>query len=196
MKTIAGLMIIAGLPSFALAHNVAGEASGLASGFAHPMSGLDHVLAMLLVGVFAYQIGGRALWLIPMTFLVMMAIGGALGLEGGMAQPSVELAIALSVVAFGIIALLGLKAPVPVVMGTTAFFAFHHGYAHSAEMPEQSSGLEYAAGFILATALLHSTGILVSLAVDRLSEQGTRFLARCAGTAGVIVGAGLTVGLI
>lgn len=146
------------LPSAAMAHPGMG-AAGLGHGFAHPMLGLDHVLAMVLVGVFAAQLGGRALWLVPGSFLAVMALGGALG-AAGVALPYVETGIALSVLVLGAVVALGARAPVAAAMGLAGLFALFHGHAHGAEIPENAGGLAYAAGFLAATALLHAAGLL------------------------------------
>jgi urease accessory protein len=158
------------LPTAAMAHTGVGDVGGFAHGFWHPITGLDHVLAMVLIGVLAWQLGGRALWLVPATFVLVMAAGGALGVAG-MALPLVELGIALSVVVLGAAVALGIRAPVSVAMGVAGLFAIFHGHAHGAEMPGDASGLAYGVGFMIATALLHLCGLglgyLVAAAGDR-----------------------------
>jgi urease accessory protein len=157
-------------PTVAMAHTGLGAASGFAHGFWHPIAGLDHVLAMVLVGVLAWQLGGRALWSVPAAFVLVMAVGGALGVAG-MALPLVELAIALSVVVLGAAVALGPRAPVAVAIGIAGLFAIFHGQAHGAEMPAGASGLAYGIGFMIATAALHLGGLglayLVAAAGDR-----------------------------
>jgi len=145
-------------PGVAFAHTGVGDTSGFIHGFGHPISGLDHILAMVMVGVFAWQLGGRALWLVPMTFLVIMSIGGALGIAG-IGVPFVEIGIALSVVVLGAIVAFNVKAPIAAAMGLVGLFAIFHGHAHGAEIPEDAGGVAYAAGFMIATALLHLAGI-------------------------------------
>jgi urease accessory protein len=130
----------------------------VAAGFAHPVGGLDHVLAMVAVGILAAQQGGRALWLVPAAFVGMMVAGGALGVAG-IPLPYVELGIAGSVVVLGAVIAAGRRLPVALAMSLAGAFAVFHGHAHGTEMPLDASGLEYGAGFVLATALLHAAGI-------------------------------------
>src|SRR6516162_2994492 len=132
-------------PAVAFAHTGVGNTSGFIHGFGHPIAGLDHILAMVMVGVFAWQLGGRALWLVPTTFVVVMAVGGAFGVAS-VAVPVVEIGIALSVVVLGAIVAFNIKAPVAAAMGLVGFFAIFHGHAHGAEIPEDAGGVAYAAG--------------------------------------------------
>jgi urease accessory protein len=172
----------------ALAHTGFGETTGFAQGFVHPVGGIDHVLAMVAVGLIAALTGGRALWLVPASFVSMMAVGGALGMAG-IGIPFVEIGIGLSVAVFG--AAVALRANVPVVaaMAVAGFFAIFHGHAHGAEMPDNVSGFEYAVGFVLATALLHAAGIGLGLAIGKMSDvRGTRVAQL---TGGVVAGVGI-----
>ena len=121
----------------------------------HPVGGLDHVLAMVAVGLYAGTLGGRAMWLVPASFVGVMAIGSALGMAG-VTVPYTEIGIALSVVVLGLAAALRLGIPTLAAMGLARLFAIFHGSAHGAEMPPDLSGYAYAAGFMLATALLHA----------------------------------------
>jgi urease accessory protein len=123
-------------PTAALAHTGIGNTSGFMHGFMHPLSGLDHQLAMILVGLFAYQLGGRALWLIPLTFVSLMAVGGFLGATA-VPIASVDVCIALSVIVLGIFVAFGVKAPVAVAMAVVGLFAIFHGHAHGSEMPSR-----------------------------------------------------------
>ena len=157
------------IPTAAFAHTGHGDGHGLVHGFAHPLGGLDHILAMVTVGLFAWQLGGRALWLVPASFVLMMAAGGAAGMAG-IPMPLVEFGIAASVIVLGTIVAIGIKTPVAVAMGLVGAFAIFHGYAHGAEMPVDASGVSYAAGFVLATALLHATGIALGMGIGRLSN--------------------------
>ena len=138
-------------PTAALAHTGVGDTSGFMRGFMHPLGGLDHQLAMILVGIFAYQLGGRALWLVPLTFVAVMAFGGFLGIAG-IPVPFIELGIALSVIVLGAIVAFGVKVPVAAAMGIVGLFAIFHGHAHGSEMPMDASGLEYGLGFMLVAA--------------------------------------------
>jgi urease accessory protein len=175
------------LPTAALAHP--GHGGGFVHGLAHPLGGLDHVLAMVAVGLYAALLGGRALWLVPASFFGMMAAGGALGMAG-MALPYTEIAIALSVVALGMAIALRANLPVIGAMALAGAFAIFHGHAHGAEMPADAAGLSYAAGFLLATALLHSVGIAVGLATDRFAHSR---VAQAAGGAITLAGLALLV---
>jgi urease accessory protein len=167
-----GLTIAAALtlvPTAALAHPGIGEMHGFTHGFAHPLGGLDHILAMVTVGIFAWQLGGRALWLVPTTFVLAMAIGGALAMTG-VAVPMVETGIAASVIVLGAIVALGIKAPLAIAMGLVGLFAIFHGHAHGSEMPLEAATGAYAAGFMLATALLHVCGIAIGVAIGRIGD--------------------------
>jgi urease accessory protein len=154
----------------ALAHTGIGDTTGLAHGMSHPVGGVDHVLAMVAVGLLAALMGGRALWLVPTSFVAMMALGGALGMAG-IGIPFVEIGIALSVVVFG--AAVAWRADMSVLAAATVagLFAICHGQVHGAEIPDTASGFEYGIGFVLAAALLHVTGIGLGLALGRLSEH-------------------------
>jgi urease accessory protein len=168
------------IPAAAFAHTGAGEAHGFVSGFAHPLGGLDHILAMVTVGIFAWQLGGRALWLVPGSFVLVMAIGAALGMAGG-ALPFVEFGIAASVIVLGGIVAFACNAPIVIAMGVVALFAIFHGHAHGSEMPIDAAGGTYAAGFMLATTLLHAAGLALGCAIGRTTD----------GRAGYRLGGGL-----
>jgi urease accessory protein len=128
----------------------------------------------------AYQLGGRALWLVPASFVLAMTAGGALGLAG-IPVPFVEVGIAASVLVLGAIVAFGVKAPVAVAMALVAAFAVFHGHAHGAEMPAGGSIAAYAAGFVLATALLHAAGVTLGLLIGRFSEAYGRLGFRLSG---------------
>lgn len=181
-------MLFAPVP--AMAHTGHGAASGLMHGFLHPLGGLDHVLAMVTVGLIAAQRGGRALWLVPASFMVVMAAGGALGMSG-LDLPYVELGIAGSVIAFGLALALGLPLPVLAAMGLAGFFALFHGRAHGAEMPADGAALAYGIGFLAATGLLHATGIGAGAV---LARGGTTAL-RATGAAVAVAGVALIAGI-
>lgn len=188
-------LIAAAAPAAAYAHPAIGEAAGLSHGFAHPMTGLDHILAMVMVGVLAFQIGGRATWLLPATFVLVMAGGGALGMAG-INLPFVELGIALSVVVLGAVVALNIKAPVAAAMALVGFFAIFHGHAHGSEMPENAAGLAYAIGFMTATAILHVAGLALAFAIGRGGERSGFLATRLAGGIATIAGVGILAGLI
>ncbi|SHO65750.1 urease accessory protein [Pseudoxanthobacter soli DSM 19599] len=183
------------LPSIASAHTGVGDTSGFLHGMEHPVTGLDHILAMVTVGILAYQIGGRALWLVPLTFVVVMAFGGALGVFG-IAVPFVELGIALSVIVLGAVVALGVKAPTAVAMALVGFFAIFHGHAHGVEMPENAGGIAYGLGFMLATAALHIAGLGLGYLIARFGDRYSPAAVRFAGGMVAVAGVGLLTGLI
>ncbi len=179
----------------AVAHTGAGEVSGLTYGLMHPIGGLDHVLAMVAVGVLAYLLGGAALWGLPLGFLAAMAAGGALALAG-FALPFVEAGIGLSVVVIGAMVALGRSTPGLLAAALTAVFAVFHGAAHGTEMPATASGLSYGIGFIAATALLHAGGMLAGFALGAVGRGGGTHLARGIGGVMALSGAGILGGVI
>ncbi len=163
----------------AQAHIVAGEATGFFSGVLHPISGLDHILAMVSVGVWGAQLGQPAIWILPVTFPIMMAFGGLMGFLG-IPLPFTELGIALSMVVLGGAIMLEAHPPLPVVMSIVGFFAIFHGHAHGTELPKGENALLYSLGFVLATGFLHLVGITIGV-IHRWS-MGERAL-RLAGSA-------------
>jgi len=179
----AGLVL--GCPAFA--HTGVGETVGFAHGFVHPVGGLDHLLTMVAVGLFAAQLGGRGLWLVPLAFVTMMGVGGALGMHG-VPLPLTELGIGLSIVALGLAVAFGLDMPVAAAMAFVGFFAIFHGHAHGAEMPVSASGLEYGSGFVLATVLLHACGIGLGLALRSLPRRRAEPVTQVAGAAMALAG--------
>ena len=183
------------LPAAAFAHTGVGVTHGFAHGFVHPVTGLDHVLAMVAVGLFAYTMGGRALVLVPAAFVGMMAAGGALGMAG-IPLPFVEIGIALSIVVIGGAAALGARPPVAAAMALVGVFALFHGHAHGAEMPESASGITYGLGFMLATAMLHATGIGLGFGTAALAGDRGRLVARLGGGAMALGGIILLAGAL
>lgn len=177
----------------ALAHPGHEATSGLASGFLHPFGGLDHVLAMVAVGLIAARIGGRALYLVPLAFLGMMVVGGVLGVAG-VGLPFVEVGIALSVMVLGAVLALRTALPVLGAMVLVGAFAVFHGFAHGTEMPDAALGLAYGLGFVAATALLHAAGLGLGLAAGRLNLSGRGPALRVAGAAFAAAGLGLLAG--
>lgn len=182
-------------PTMAFAHPDPSHALGFVHGFEHPIGGLDHVLAMVAVGVFAFVLGGRALFLVPLAFVSMMIVGFLLGV-GHVDLPFVELGIALSSVVIGGVAALGRPMPVAAAMSLVGVFAVFHGHAHGAEMPETAGGALYAAGFVAATASLHLTGILAALGVSKLVGKYGTSVARLAGAVFAVGGIGVLLGWI
>ena len=141
--------------------------AGFAAGLAHPFLGVDHLLAMIAIGLWAAQQGGRALWTVPAAFVGAMALGGALAWSGlvehGLVLPHVETAIAVSVLVPGLLVATRRQWTATAGMALAAVFALFHGYAHGLEMPQAASPAGYAAGFVLATVFLHGVGIAGSL---------------------------------
>lgn len=151
-------IIVALLPAFAMAHAPEGAGGGFATGFLHPILGYDHLIAMVAVGLWGAFLGDRAIWLLPIVFPTIMAVGAAVGILG-LELPLVEFIIALSGVVLGALILLKVKAPLAIAMAVVGVFAVFHGYAHGVEMPEQISAITYGAGFVIGTGLLHLIGI-------------------------------------
>lgn len=194
-KSGALALAAAALPAVAYAHTGIGETAGIVHGFSHPISGLDHILAMIMVGILAFQLGGRAVWAVPTTFVLVMALGGALGIAG-INVPLVEIGIALSVIVLGTIVALNIRASTAVAMGIVGLFAIFHGHAHGAEMPENAGGAAYAAGFMIATALLHMAGLGLGFLIARFGERQGAFVIRTAGSLAAVAGVGILTGLI
>ena len=164
------------------------EYGSFLAGLTHPVLGLDHLLAMVSVGIVSAIIGGRAIWTVPSMFVVMMAVGGLAGWAGlPISGQVVELAIALSVMLLGGVIAWGRAIPMVAAMAAVAFFGFFHGFAHGAEIPEIADPLVYALGFMLGTILLHLTGVLIGEMAKRY-QYGLLVL-RGAGMAFVVVGA-------
>jgi urease accessory protein len=157
-----GLAAVATWPATAHAHIQAEEVGGFLSGFEHPISGPDHILAMVSVGIWGAQLGAPALWLLPVMFPVVMAVGGFMGLVG-IPLPGVEIGIAASAVVLGAAILLQLRPPVIAALFIVSAFAIFHGHAHGTELPPGASGLLYSLGFVVATGCLHGVGIAAGL---------------------------------
>jgi urease accessory protein len=177
----------------ALAHTGVSPVHDLAHGLLHPLSGLDHVLAMVAVGLYAAHLGGTSLWLLPAAFVGAMLAGGVVS-YAGVALPMVEPAIALSVIAMGAALALGVRLPAPAATVLVAAFAVAHGHAHGSEGGAVAAFLPYAAGFVAVTALLHAVGIAAGLVLDRLGRMPATVLKRVAGAAGVVAGVVILAG--
>jgi urease accessory protein len=165
LSLVALVVMTAAFGGPALAH-VGGHSAGLAGGLAHPFSGLDHVLAMVAVGLWASQLGRRALWLLPVVFPAVMAAGAVMG-ASGLALPWVEVGIAASVLALGVAVASGLQVSLLASVALVALFALFHGHAHGSEWSATGSALAYGAGFVAATLVLHATGIALGLMARR-----------------------------
>ena len=175
-------------PAMAFAHT-GHDHAGLLSGVAHPITGLDHLLAMLAVGLWAAQQSGAARWALPLTFVTSMLLGGLLGFAG-VELPLLEAGIAGSVLAFGLLVAVAARLPMAVALGLTALFALTHGVAHGLELPALASPWGYAAGFVAATAALHAAGYLAVRHLPRAAAP----LVRMAGGASAVAGAWLLAG--
>jgi urease accessory protein len=185
-RALAALALLLLLPAGALAHTEGGAAgAGFLTGFLHPLRGLDHVLAMLAVGMWGAQLGNPAIWMLPVAFPQVMALGGVAGILG-LPLVGIELGVTVSVLVLGSMIALDRRPPLWVAFLMVSFFAVFHGYAHGAELPGQTGAVAYSAGFVTATGLIHLTGIGIGLVVKL--PQGTRLL-RAGG--GVIAAAGL-----
>jgi urease accessory protein len=179
-------------PRLAMAHVQGGEAAGFWSGLGHPISGLDHVLAMISVGLWGAQLGAPAVWVLPVTFPMVMAFGGMLGLLG-LSLPGVEIGIALSAIVLGLMIFREARPPLWVAALVVGVFAIFHGHAHGTELPAGQSGLLYSIGFVIATGLLHATGIALGL-VHRWSAG--KLALRAAGVLVAAAGLGFLWGAI
>ena len=168
------------LISRSAAAHLLGADDGMLAGFAHPLLGVDHVLAMVAVGLWAAQTGGRAIWAVPLTFMATLAAGAWLGV-GGFALPGVEAGVAASVLALGLLVALAVRLPVAAGMALTAAFALFHGHSHGTELPAMVSPLGYAAGFLVATGLLHCSGLAASCV---FSVRQLRLAGFCVAVAG------------
>jgi urease accessory protein len=151
-------------PLAAQAHSETGVIGGFVSGFLHPLTGPDHIAAMVAVGIWGAFLGAPAMWLLPVIFPLVMAFGGALGILG-VPLPGVEIAIALSGIVLGLMIVFTARPPLWVAAVLVAFFAIFHGYAHGAELPHAANAFTYAIGFVIATGLLHLGGIAVGLLI-------------------------------
>ena len=178
LAAAAAALVVAG-PAEA---HVGVHVDGAAAGFVHPFLGLDHLAAMVAVGLWAAMLGGRARLVVPASFVAVMGFGGLVGMAG-IALPAIEGAIAASVVALGLMSAFALRLPTAAAGAVVGLFALFHGAAHGAEMPALASPALYAAGFLLATALLHGAGLGLGFA---LRKDLPRWLA-----GGAIAAAGL-----
>jgi urease accessory protein len=161
-KWIALLFALTFWTQSALAHPVKGQAVGFLTGFLHPISGLDHVVAMIAVGLWGAQLGAPAIWLLPVAFPIVMAFGGMLGLMG-VPLPGTEVGIAASAIMLGALVMLEIRPPLAAAAVVVSFFAIFHGHAHGSELPAGQSALLFSIGFVIATGCLHGVGISIGL---------------------------------
>ncbi len=151
-------------PALALAHVGQGNISGgFLAGVAHPVLGPDHVVAMVAVGIWGAQLGAPAIWVLPVTFPIVMAFGGVLG-GLGIPVPGIEIGIAVSAIVLGGMIAIARRPPLWVAALVVGFFAIFHGHAHGAELPESANAIAYSVGFVAATGSLHALGILIGVA--------------------------------
>ena len=155
---LAIVLTFAALPTMVHAHEQIGEATGFVTGFMHPITGLDHIIAMVAVGLWGAQLGAPAIWMLPVTFPIVMAFGGFLGIIG-VPVPGVEIGIALSGVLLGAAVMTESRPPLIIAAALIAVFAIFHGHSHGAELPPGTSGVTYSIGFVVATGMLHACGI-------------------------------------
>ncbi|AZO25699.1 HupE/UreJ family protein [Mesorhizobium sp. M1E.F.Ca.ET.045.02.1.1] len=178
------------IPSLAFAHSGGFHVHGLLSGLQHPLAGIDHLLAMLLVGIIAARTGGRAAILVPACFVAAMVAGTMLGIAGTV-LPSLESGVALSLVIFGAMVALARPFPLALAATLTALFGLFHGNAHGLEIPETVGGMAYAIGFLASTLALHATGALAALTL-----RSRPAAIRAAGIGTSLVGVALAAQLI
>jgi urease accessory protein len=188
-RFVAPVLALMVAPSIAHAHVGFGEANGFMHGAGHPLTGIDHLCAMIAVGLWAAQTGGRAIWAVPLAFVSVMLLGGASGMTG-VQLPFAETGIAVSVLMLGVFIAAAVRLPLPASILIAGLFALCHGYAHGAEMPATASALGYAGGFALTTALLHVAGIALGVGMEKIASL--KFV-RFAGGAIALCGIGLWV---
>lgn len=186
----AALLAVAASPAFAHTGVAFFGESGFAAGFFHPLFGPDHLLAMLGAGIWGAQLGGRAAWLVPASFVMVMIAGAALALAGA-SLPIVEFGIGGSVLVMGGLIALGARMPLPAAMGLVGLFALFHGHAHGTELPSFAHPAAYGAGFVLATALLHAAGLGIAYL---LRPQANRLPFRIGGAAMAVAGGSFLIG--
>lgn len=180
------LVLLAAMTGSAHAHP-GHDVSSLLNGLAHPLSGLDHLLAMIAVGLWAAQLGGRERWLVPAGFVGVLTLGGALGLSG-VALPFAESGAAASVLILGVLIAVAVRLPLAASVAVVGVFALCHGFAHGAEMSATTSAAAYGAGFVLASAMLHLAGILLALAAAQKNSRRAIPVLRLAGAALAVAG--------
>ncbi|EEF58195.1 HupE/UreJ family protein [Pedosphaera parvula] len=184
LKKSSLLALFAFVPLLAQAHHLPGESNGFTSGINHPIHGLDHILAMVAVGLWAAQLGGRAIWMVPTAFISLMTLGGALGMTG-MHLLMVEAGIMASVLVLGLLITASARLPLIASMAIVGVFALFHGFAHGAEMPSAASGVSYGLGFVVATAALHACGLGFGMMAQK---RATTPFVRFAGAAIAVTG--------
>ncbi|MFK8068084.1 MAG: HupE/UreJ family protein [Gammaproteobacteria bacterium] len=181
------LLCLSTFPTLSFAHAI--EGNGFMAGLYHPVFGLDHLLAMLAVGILSTQIGGKAIWTVPASFVTIMLISGWVGMEAlvDLSTVQVETGIVFSVILLGFLIALEKNMPILLAMLFVAFFAIFHGYAHGIEVPAKANPFYFAAGFVISTILIHLAGVLIGFIASRWRFSKT--LLRYAGA--VMMGMGI-----
>ena len=180
---IAALLVL--LPAPAVGHVISGAQGGFGSGFTHPLTGPDHFLAMFAVGLWGAQMGGRPVWTLPVTFPIIMVVGGVAGMAG-IPLPGIEIGIALSILALGLAIAFAWRPAEWVALALIAYFALCHGHAHGVELPLSADPADYAIGFVLATGMIHLFGIGVGLGLNKpLQGRLSRGLGALIGLGGI-----------
>lgn len=187
---LAGLLCLAASP--ALAHTEAGMTGGLISGFLHPLTGADHIAAMVAVGIWGAFLGAPAIWLLPIVFPLVMTIGGALGVMG-VPLPGVEVGIAGSAIILGLAVLFAARPPLWIAAVIVGIFAIFHGHAHGTELPEAADPIAFAVGYVVATGLLHLASIAIGLLVRW--PVGVKAV-RATGAVIAVAGVGFLLGIV
>jgi urease accessory protein len=190
LKCWFGFLVWCGVAS-ANAHTDGLATGGFMAGFSHPLSGLDHLLAMVAVGIWGASLGRPLIWALPVAFPLLMVVGGVLGIAG-VPVPYVEPGIAASVVILGLAILAAWRAPLAVALMVVGIFGVLHGYAHGLELPEAVAPQAYTAGFVLATGLLHLAGI--ALGMLKVLPGGAELL-RGSGAAIAVAGVWILIGM-
>jgi urease accessory protein len=182
---VGAIAITLWISNIASAHTGVGDTTGFWHGLEHPIGGLDHILAMVAVGLWAAQMGGKALWMVPSAFVTAMMGSSVMG-HFGPPLPGIEQGILASDFILGLLLLFAARLPLVLRVGIVGLLAIFHGYAHGAEMPETASGLAYGCGFIVSTTLLHLAGIGMGLAIDRYQPKLQELLFRIGGGVTVV----------
>lgn len=184
----ATLIVLAAQPTFA---HTGAELGGLAAGLLHPVSGVDHLVAMVAVGLWGAILGAPALWVLPVLFPVLMALAGAAG-AAGVPLAGVEIGIALSGIVLGLMVLFAVRLPMWAAVAMVGVFALFHGHAHGTELPSAANPLVYAIGFVVATGTLHMVGIALGLVAK---WPAGRVAVRAAGAAIALAGGAFLTGV-
>jgi len=183
--SVVGCFLFYLLPGPAAAHIIQGAQGGFGSGFAHPLTGPDHFLAMFAVGLWGAQMGGRQVWTLPVAFPLIMVVGGVIGMLG-VPLPAIEIGVALSILALGLAIALAWRPAEWIALILIAYFALCHGYAHGAELPLSADPADYAIGFVLATGMIHLFGIGVGLGLNKpMHGRLSRALGALIGVGGI-----------